>query len=293
MRGIRPWSTMPIVSAKLLAIESRVRGHQDRHACALTPACAKMSFTIRAACGGRARRAGGHRRRSAPGVMHERRHAKTTRLFHALGVVLAGLVDEVVQARTYRSARRSALMPIDRPCTVHLDDEAEKLAARQLLVQVGLVGPRRQAAGALPGSTRRSHRRGPCRTRKQQQAVQTILMIVVLPAPLGPRKAKISPARTWEVEVIDRAASVPKSFVTPGHNSIIGRSPRRRLAAGRLRTGRNRGTFAAFGEKRDPALRPSGRRRSRTRPQQRKRDFLPKDQPVRPDPGPRFVTIFR
>jgi len=44
--------------------------------------------------------------------------------------------------------------------------------------------------------------------------VVSIWMVVVLPAPFGPRKAKISPARTWK-EISSTARRVPKTFTKP------------------------------------------------------------------------------
>src|SRR5438270_11373547 len=51
---------------------------------------------------------------------------------------------------------------------------------------------------------------------------QTILIVVVLPAPLGPRKANSSPPRTSRSRS-STARLLPKTLVTP-RNSIIGPS---------------------------------------------------------------------
>src|SRR5579863_2423541 len=45
-----------------------------------------------------------------------------------------------------------------------------------------------------------------------RRSVVSILMVVVLPAPFGPRKAKISPAATWK-ETSSTAVKAPKDFL--------------------------------------------------------------------------------
>src|SRR5271165_1809846 len=67
-----------------------------------------------------------------------------------------------------------------------------------------------------------------------------MLIVVVLPAPLGPRSPTISPADTWK-DTSSTAFSVPKDLArrstarTGGEGGLIGRSyqtgPRRRQAA--------------------------------------------------------------
>ena len=178
-------------------------------------------------------------------------------LLHPVGVVLGELVDVV--------AHLEGLDQLGDPPgrdlgveAVHLDDEAEELAAGQLLVEIGLVGDVGDELAGLGARGGEAPDGDDAGTRPEQAADH--LDRRGLARPVGPRKPNSSPARTlrsrWSTAFFG-----PNVLVTP-RSSIMEFGPR----AGRRP--RDRGLAVE------------------DQPDERERHFLAEDQAVAADPGP-------
>ena len=174
----------------------------------------------------------------------------------AAGVGLALAVGVLGELERVQRARRPAAAP--RPCRCRTSGPAAPAPrGRSTRPRCCRPGPRSRSGGApRPGPCAGRRRRRWPRRRRARCSVASMRSVVVLPAPLGPRKPKISPSATVRSTPADRLDGLLVSRPSRERNDF--RSPLVSIITAPGRPGRRAGR-SRLGRRLDGALTPSCR----------------------------------